>query len=160
MVRMMVANIQDSISFDGSIKMDPYNMPTQLADMVDDGYIDFSIKDLQGDIDYLVIDGSLPIEPTRDAETWMNMLKVMGETGLNMEYNTAKIAEEAIRSMGISDLDQFRISKEQAAQGPSPSQQMAMMEKMRGASVQPNEQVQQQVQQGNLIPMSQAMGEQ
>ena len=138
--------------------MDPYNMPTQLADMVDDGYIDFSIKDLQGDIDYLVIDGSLPIEPTRNAETWMNMLKVMGETGLNMEYNTAKIAEEAIRSMGISDLDQFRISKEQAAQGPSPSQQMAMMEKMRGASVQPNEQVQQQVQQGNLIPMSQAMG--
>ncbi len=158
MVRMMVANIQDSISYDGSIKMDPYNMPTQLADMVDDGYIDFSIQDLQGDIDYLVIDGSLPIEPTRNAETWMNMLKVMGETGLNMEYNTAKIAEEAIRSMGISDLDQFRISKEQQSQGPSPSQQMAMMEKMRGASVQPNEQVQREVEAGNLVPMMDAMG--
>ena len=158
MVRMMIANIQDALAYDGSIKMDPYNMPTQLADMVDDGYIDFSVQDLQGDIDYLVIDGSLPIEPTRNAETWMNMLKVMGETGLNMEYNTAKIAEEAIRAMGISDLDQFRISKEQQAQGPSPSQQMSLMEKMRGASVQPNEDVQREVQAGNLIPLTQQMG--
>jgi len=126
--------------------------------MVDDGYIDFSVQDLQGDIDYLVIDGSLPIEPTRNAETWMNMLKVMGETGLNMEYNTAKIAEEAIRAMGISDLDQFRISKEQQAQGPTPSQQMSLMEKMRGASVQPNEDVQREVEAGNLIPLTKQMG--
>lgn len=155
MVRMMIANIQDAIAYDGSIRMDPYNMPTQLADMVDDGYIDFSVQDLQGDIDYLVIDGSLPIEPTRNAETWMNMLKVMGETGLNMEYNTAKIAEEAIRAMGISDLDQFRISKEQQAQGPTPSQQMQLMEKMRGASVKPNEEVQREVEAGNLVPMMQ-----
>jgi hypothetical protein len=158
MVRMMIANIQDALAYDGSIKMDPYNMPTQLADMVDDGYIDFSVQDLQGDIDYLVIDGSLPIEPTRNAETWMNMLKVMGETGLNMEYNTAKIAEEAIRAMGISDLDQFRISKEQQAQGPTPSQQMSLMEKMRGASVQPNEDVQREVEAGNLIPLTKQMG--
>jgi hypothetical protein len=86
------------------------------------------------------------------------MLKVMGETGLNMEYNTAKIAEEAIRAMGISDLDQFRISKEQQAQGPSPSQQMSLMEKMRGASVQPNEDVQREVEAGNLIPLTQQMG--
>jgi len=158
MARMMIANIQDALAYDGSIKMDPYNMPTQLADMVDDGYIDFSVQDLQGDIDYLVIDGSLPIEPTRNAETWMNMLKVMGETGLNMEYNTAKIAEEAIRAMGISDLDQFRISKEQQAQGPTPSQQMSLMEKMRGASVQPNEDVQREVEAGNLIPLTKQMG--
>lgn len=158
MVRMMVANIQDSLAMEGSIKIDQQNMPNQLSDMVDDGYLDYDVrKDLQGDIDYLVIDGTLPIEPTRNAETWMNMLQIMSQTGLNMEYNAGQIAEEAIRAMGITDLDRFRVSKEQMQQeGPSPSQQMQLMEKMRGASVAPNEQVQSEVQKGNLIPISEA----
>jgi hypothetical protein len=158
MVRMMVANIQDSLSMEGSIKIDQTNMPTQLADMIQDGYLDYDVaKDLQGDIDYLVIDGTLPIEPTRNAETWMNMLQIMSQTGLNMEYNAGQIAEEAIRAMGITDMDRFRISKEQMqAEGVSPSQQLALMEKMRGASVQPQENVQREVEKGNLIPMSEA----
>jgi len=154
MVRMMVANIQDALPFQGSIKVDPFDMPNQLSNMVEDDYIDFqSNADLQGDVDYLVVDGTLPLEPTRNAETWMSMLQIMHQTGLNMEYNAGKIAEEAIRAMGISDLDQFRISAEQREQGMSPSQELAIMEKMRGASVQPNEQVQQQVDSGNLRPM-------
>jgi len=154
MVRMMVANIQDALPFQGSIKVDPYDMPNQLSNMVEDDYIDFqSEADLQGDVDYLVVDGTLPLEPTRNAETWMSMLQIMHQTGLNMEYNAGKIAEEAIRAMGISDLDQFRISAEQREQGMSPSQELAVMEKMRGASVQPNEQVQQQVDSGNLKPV-------
>ena len=55
--------------------------------------------------------------------------------------------------MGVSDLDQFKISKEQREQGPTESQKMMMMEKMRGASVQPQEQIQNEVQKGNLVPM-------
>jgi len=155
---MMVANIQDSLSMSGSIRIDSNNMPTQLSDMVEDGYLDYDVaKDLQGEIDYLVIDGTLPIEPTRNAETWMNMLQIMSQTGLNMEYNAGQIAEEAIRAMGITDLDRFRISNEQMqSQGLSPSQQLALMEKMRGASVQSNENVQREVQKGNLVPISEA----
>ena len=158
MVRMMVANIQDSLSMEGSIKIDQQNMPNQLSGLVEDGYLDYDVrKDLQGDIDYLVIDGTLPLEPTRNAETWMNMLQIMSQTGLNMEYNAGQIAEEAIRAMGITDLDRFRVSKEQLQQeGPSPSQQMQLMEKMRGASVQPQENVQREVERGNLVPMSEA----
>ena len=142
----------------GSIKIDQQNMPSQLSGMMEDGYLDYDVqKDLQGDIDYLVIDGTLPVEPTRNAETWMNMLQIMQQTGLNMEYNAGQIAEEAIRAMGITDLDRFRVSKEQLnEEGPSPSQQLALMEKMRGASVQPQENVQNEVQKGNLIPMSEA----
>lgn len=158
MVRMMTANIQDSLSMQGSIKIDQLNMPNQLSGMVEDGYLDYDVqKNLQGDIDYLVIDGTLPLEPTRNAETWMNMLQIMSQTGLNMEYNAGQIAEEAIRAMGITDLDRFRVSKDQLEQeGPSPSQQMQLMEKMRGASVQPQGDVQNEVQKGNLIPMSEA----
>tara|TARA_B100001057_G_scaffold105256_1_gene102796 strand:+ start:22 stop:498 length:477 start_codon:yes stop_codon:yes gene_type:complete len=152
---MMVSNIQDSLSMDGSVKIDEREMPNQLSNMVEDGYLDYDVqKDLQGDIDYLVIDGTLPLEPTRNAETWMNMLQIMAQTGLNMEYNAGQIAEEAIRAMGITDMDRFRIPKEQMQQeGPSPSQQMQLMEKMRGASVQPNENVQKEVEKGNLIPL-------
>lgn len=160
MVRMMVANIQDSLTLSGSIKVDQQNMPNQLESMVDDGYLDYDVsKNLQGDIDYLVIDGTLPLEPTRNAETWMNMLQIMNQTGLNMEYNAGQIAEEAIRAMGITDMDRFRIDQNQLQQqGPSPSQQMMLMEKMRGANVQDQEQIGKQVDAGNLIPMSQAKG--
>ncbi len=153
----MTANTPDNLSLEGSIKIDQDNMPTQLSSVVEDGYLDYEVaKDLQGDIDYLVIDGTLPLEPTRNAETWMNMLQIMQKTGLNMEYNAGKIAEEAIRAMGIKDRDRFRISpQELQATGPSPSQQLALMEKMRGASVKPQDDIQNEGQKGSLVPMRQ-----
>jgi len=157
-VRMMVQNIQDALSYQGSIRISEDSMPTQLASMVEDGYLDFDVtKDLQGDIDYLVIDGTLPIEPTRNAQTWIDMLQVLSQTGLMMEYNIGRIAEEAIRSMGVTDLDRFRISKDELQQGLTPSQQLALMEKERGissgrATVKPAEEVERQVERGNLIP--------
>ena len=87
----------------------------------------------------------------------MNMLQIMSQTGLNMEYNAGQIAEEAIRSMGVTDLDRFRIPKQQMQEeGPSPSQQLAMMQAMQGATVQPVENVQREVERGNLVPQSQA----
>lgn len=158
LVRMMVANVQDALVYQGSIRVNEDNMPSSLAPMVKDGYIDFDVqKDLQGEIDYLVIDGTLPLEPTRNAETWINMLQIINQTGLNMEYNVGQMAEEAIRAMGITDLDRFRISRQQLQQnGLSPSQQLSIMEKMRGASVQPADEVQRDVERGNLIPLRSA----
>jgi hypothetical protein len=146
----MVGNLQDALDYEGSLRVMGTDSPGDLTNMIKDDYIDFDISMLQGEVDYLIVDGTLPIEPTRSAETWMNMLQVMNQTGLNMEYNVGKIAEEAIRSMGVSDLDQFKISEKQAAQGMSPSQQQMQMERMRGASVMPQEQMQQEIQAGNL----------
>jgi len=156
MVRMMVANIQDFFAPESSIRISENDSASSVADMVKDGYLDFSLNDIQGEIEYLVVDGTLPLEPTRNAETWITMLRTLNETGMAMEYNSGKIVEEAIRSMGVSDLDQFKISKEQQQKGPTPSQQMMMMEKLRGANVQPQEQIEDQVKKGNLVPMSEA----
>ena len=153
MVRMMTSNIQDFFSKDGSIRISDGDSASAVSSMVEDGYLDFNISEIQGDIDYLVVDGTLPLEPTRNAETWINMLKTLNETGMAMEYNSGKIVEEAIRSMGVSDLDQFKIGKEQQAEGPTPSQQMMLMEKARGASVQPQQQVENEVKKGNLVPI-------
>ena len=153
MVRMMTSNIQDFFGNEGAIRVGDSDNASPVRDMVKDGYIDFKLSDIQGEIDYLVTDGTLPLEPTRNAETWMNMLQIMNNTGLNMEYSAGKIAEEAIRAMGISDLDQFKISKEQMKEGPTPSQQASMAERARGASVRPQETIQNEVQKGNLVPM-------
>ena len=158
MVRMMVSNIQDSLEMDGAVRINPEDTSTAISDRVNDGYLDYGIGEIQGNVDYLVIDGTLPLEPTRNAETWLSMLQVVSQTGLQMEYKTGRIVEEAIRAMGISDLEQFKISEQERAQGMSPSQQMAMMEKMRGANVAPENQVQAEAAKGNIIPMRQAMG--
>jgi len=160
LVRMMVSNIQDSLNLSGSIKIDETDSSSLLSARINDSYIDYETPDLQGDIDYLVVDGTLPVEPTRSPETWMNMLQVMNQTGLNMEYKMSKIAEEAIRSMGISDLDQFKISKKEREEGMTPSQEMTMLEKMRGASVQPADSIEAEVKAGNLIPISEARKQQ
>lgn len=158
MVRMSVSNLQDALNFDGSIRMSPNSQPGPLQDLIEEDYLDFDVNMLQGDIDYLVVDGSLPIEPERNAETWMTMLQVLNQTGLIMEYKAGKIAEEAIRAMGVSDIDQFKISPEEASQGPSPSQELALLEKARGASVQPQDQIEAEAQKGNVISMREAMG--
>jgi len=150
LVRMMVGNLQDALEYEGSLRILADDSPGQLSGLIKDDYLDFDVGMLQGDIDYLVVDGTLPIEPTRNAETWMNILQVMNGAGLNMEYKVGKIAEEAIRSMGVSDLDQFKISSQERQQGMTPSQQMSMMERMRGANVMPQEQMQNEIQKGNL----------
>ena len=153
---MMVANVQDFFAPESSIRISDSDSAGNVADMVKDGYLDFKLQDIQGDIEYLVVDGTLPLEPTRNAETWITMLRTLNETGMAMEYNSGKIVEEAIRSMGVSDLDQFKINKEQQAEGPTPSQQMLMMEKARGANVQSQEDIERQVEKGNLVPMKEA----
>jgi hypothetical protein len=159
LVHMMVSNIQDSIAYNGSIRLDRDESAGILADMVQDNYLDFDIHDLQGHIEYLVVDGTLPIEPTRSPETWINILQLVNNSGLQMEYKAGKMVEEAIRSMGISDLDSFKYTPEeiQKQQGqPLPHQQLALLEKMRGASVRPEENIHREVERGNLVPLRSA----
>lgn len=158
MVEMLVSNIQDALDYESSIRVND-QMPSQLVAMAQDGYIDVNVQELQGNIDYLVIDGTLPIEPTRSPETWINVIQAVNQTGLNMEYNIGQMAEEAIRSMGVSDLDRFRISdEERQSKGMSPQQQLSLMEKMRGASVMPQEALSREVERGNLVSMATQQG--
>lgn len=154
MVHMMVANLQDMIAskFMATVSVDPINAPSIIRPEVSDGYLDYTALDLQGNIEYLVVDGTLPLEPSKNVEAWLQILQIMQTTGLTMEYDGGAIAEEAIRAMGIPDLDRFRIPQDQAAL--SPSQQLTLMEKMRGASVMPQGDLESQVQAGNLVPIS------
>ena len=158
MVRMMVQNLQDAVSIEGSLKVDLDKMPGELTQQAQDGYLDFDVSTLQGNIDYLVIDGTLPVEPSRNAETWMNMLQVVSQSGLQMEYKTGKIVEEAIRAMGVHDVEQFKITAAEQQQGMTPSQKMAMMQAQKGVTTETlsEENLMKEADKGNIIPMSQA----
>jgi len=157
LVRMSVENIQDAIALNGSIRMGNDQSNETLEPMIQDGYLDYSNADLQGDIEYLVVDGTLPIEPSRSPESWLNAVQVASQSGLGMELDLKAMTLEAVRSMGISDIDRFRIPPEKLQRdGPSPSQQMEIMEKMRGASVKPDEEISREVERGNIIPMREA----
>ena len=90
---MMVANIQDFFAPEGSIRISDSDSASSVVDMIQDGYLDFGLKDIQGEIEYLVVDGTLPLEPTRNAETWITMLRTLNETVMAMEYNSGKIVE-------------------------------------------------------------------
>ena len=156
MARMMVQNLQDAVAIEGALKVDVDKMPGELVKQIEDGYLDFDVSALQGNIDYLVIDGTLPVEPSRNAETWMNMLQVVSQSGLQMEYKAGKIVEEAIRAMGVSDIEQFKISEAEKEMGPTPSQQMSMMEAQKGVStdVMSQEALMKEADKGNIVPMS------
>ena len=157
LVRMSVENIQDAIALNGSIRMGNDQSNETLEPMIQDGYLDYSNADLQGDIEYLVVDGTLPIEPSRSPESWLNAVQVASQSGLGMELDLKAMTLEAVRSMGISDIDRFRIPAEKLQrEGPSPSQQMEIMEKMRGASVKPDEEIDRELEKGNIIPMRQS----
>lgn len=151
---MSVENIQDSLAYNGSIRMSADNASETLAPMIEEGYLDYDAEALQGDIEYLVVDGTLPIEPSRSPQSWLNAVQIASQAGLGMELDLKSMTLEAVRSMGISDIDRFRIPPEQLQRdGPSPSQQMELMEKARGASVQPQEQIDRELEKGNIIPM-------
>ncbi|MBG18123.1 MAG: hypothetical protein CMB77_07225 [Euryarchaeota archaeon] len=155
MVRMMVSNLQDMLTskFSGSIPLNQSNSPEILRAGAQDGYVDFNVLDLQGDIDYLVVDGTLPLEPSRNVEAWMQILGIMQQTGLTMEYDGGAIAEEAIKAMGIPNIERFKLDPSRPM---SPSQEISVMEKMRGASVMPQGDIDGQVSAGNLVPISEA----
>jgi hypothetical protein len=160
LVRMQVSNIQDALNFGGSIRIQEDQQNDILRGVVNNGYVDYDVSMLQGDVEYMVVDGTLPLEPTRSPETWMQILQTVNQTGLALEYDTGRMIEEAIKAIGIPDVDQFRISKEKMQQdGLSPSQQMAVMEKQRGNStVMPEENLQKELQKGNIVPLKQAGG--
>lgn len=155
LVGMQVANIQDALSFEGSIRISERDQNAILRGMADNGYVDFDVSMLQGQVDYLIVDGTLPIEPTRSPETWINILQTVNSAGLTMEYDAGRMVEESIRAMGVPDVDQFRINREDLERdGLKPSQQLAIMEKLRGQSgVLNQENIDRQVQAGNLVPV-------
>lgn len=88
--------------------------------------------ELQGFFDYPINDGRLPMLPEEQAETWLKALEVMGKIPpVTMQYDASAVFREFVRSMGIKNIDDFRIK----------------------AQVVPNDLLSSLVQQGNAAPI-------
>ncbi len=119
--------------------------------------------DIQGNFDYVPHSGVVPPDPARMAQTWIQLLTIgskMGEFLLKpgpdgKAIDIREIFNEAARNLGVKNVEQFYHSLQQPGMpgigqpGGIPGVQ---------AQVMPDDQVQKQVQAGNVIPMPGAGG--
>lgn len=133
LVRQMISNLQ-FFEMDGGVvslaeEMSPEN-PT--------GDVKYNRGDIMGDFDYVVVDGTLPQSPEENSENLIRAIRVLSDTGAAQNYDMDMFVERLIESFGFTDVENW---------------------KRQPSEVMPDEQVMQQLQAGNLVPMGQAVQE-
>lgn len=99
---------------------------------VQGGGILIAPEDIQGSFSFPVSDASAPLDPVRFARTWVQVLQVSLQNPMLAQLiNLPEVWKELIRAMGIQDPGRLLLPQVQ---------------------VLPDQQIQQQVQAGNLIP--------
>jgi hypothetical protein len=98
----------------------------------------FSILEILGDFDYVVVDGTLPTSPEENSENIIRAIRVLSETGAAQNYDMDMFVERLIESFGFSDVENWK---------KQPSEVMQ------------DEDVMRQLEAGNLVPMGQAAQE-
>lgn len=115
--------------------------------------------DVQGDFDYVSMSGVLPADPSRNAETWGRVFQtLLTVPQIQTRADGARIDiyavfDQMVQAMGIRDLDRFYTVAPPMMPGMVPGMMQAAMPGAPPVQVMPDEQVQQQVQAGNMVPM-------
>lgn len=101
--------------------------------------VEIGPEDIQGLFAFPVSDASMPLDPVRFARTWVQILQLSASHPmLQMQVNHLALWAEMVKAMGIPDPSRLLMP-----------QQMGVM---------PDQMVQQQVQQGNLVPFQPGQG--
>lgn len=94
--------------------------------------------ELQGLFDFPIDDGRLPMRPEENAEIWMRMLETVGKIPpLQQQIEVFAIFREFVRSMGVKNIDDFRIK----------------------ANVVPDEQIERMEQSGDIVDIRQLLAQ-
>jgi hypothetical protein len=133
LVRQMIANLQ-FFEVDGGM----VTLPEEVSAENPSGDVRYNRSEILGDFDYVVVDGTLPTSPEENSENITKAIRTLAETGLGQSWDMDKFVERLIESFGFEDVENWK---------KSPSE------------VVPDEQIQQQLQAGNIVPMSQAVQE-
>ena len=95
-------------------------------------------EDIQGNFDFPIRDVNLPIKPSDNAQVWADVFKAAASNPIiNQQIDIFWIFKNLVESMGIKNIDDARL------------QQMPMP----NFSVLPDQQIANQVQAGNMLPM-------
>lgn len=98
------------------------------------GRIVISPDDIQGLYDFPINDGSAPMDPVRFAETWLNLARLTVEHPiLSQAVDHVEIFKRIAFSLGINDVSRLLLPQQ--------------------AQVLPDQQIAEQVQAGNLVPL-------
>ncbi|NDD54611.1 hypothetical protein EBZ39_12175 [bacterium] len=163
LAQMMLQNLQ-YFGIDGGLVKLPQEMKQYIPGMSEDGWYQWKQSDILGDYDYLVVDGTLPIDPRENTNNLIRAIKTLAETGTAADWKMNKFIEAYLRSEGFEDVENWKTTEVEK------NQQMADIAKMKlaqqpqlanqpGGGVIPNEDVAKGVQNGNLVPMDQALRE-
>ena len=119
------------------------NMVGQLAQLGQSA-IQVTPEMLVGDFYYPPSDGTVPINRVGLFEIWQQLLQVLfADQEMRMRYDVPAIVEHVAEIGGIQNMQQFRIQ-----------QPMMPQQAMMGAQLASDEAVEQGVQAGNVVPMS------
>ncbi|MBC2741582.1 MAG: hypothetical protein HGJ93_00655 [Desulfosarcina sp.] len=91
-----------------------------------------SPQDIQGCFDFPIEDGTLPVRPQENAEIWKSIFETVAKVPpIQQQIDIFKIFKELVQTLGVKNIDDFKVT----------------------ANVMPDEQVTDQLQRGNIIPM-------
>tara|TARA_R110000772_G_scaffold70673_4_gene155295 strand:- start:8925 stop:11102 length:2178 start_codon:yes stop_codon:yes gene_type:complete len=133
LVRQMIANLQ-FFEVDGGM----VSLPEEMSADNPSGDVKYNRSEIMGEFDYVVVDGTLPTSPSENSENITRAIRTLAETGMGNSWDMDKFVERLIESFGFEDVENWK---------KSPSE------------VVPDEQIQKDLQAGNIVPMSQAAQE-
>tara|TARA_R100001594_G_scaffold32864_3_gene61059 strand:+ start:7949 stop:10192 length:2244 start_codon:yes stop_codon:yes gene_type:complete len=133
LVRQMVSNLQYFQIDGGTVSLQEEVTPENPQ-----GMVSYNRSEILGDFDYVVVDGTLPTSPEENSENITRAIRVLTETGASQGWDMSKFVERLIESFGFSDVENWKAAPQQ------------MM---------PDEQIQQELAAGNILPMQQAQQE-
>jgi len=166
MVLQMVWNLQYFGVYGGQVQL-----PPQYA-RLENGWYEWKQKEILGEFDYLLSDGTLPADPRANSENLMRAIRVIGETNTAANWNMAKIFNELFISMGFSDVEEWQNTQKEGQQQNAQQQAGGMANNpgvqaqvaaanaqmaQQKTEVQPDEQVMRDKEKGNVVPLSDAM---
>jgi hypothetical protein len=175
LVGMMVKNIQYFGIHGGITKL-----PAELAKSAD-GWYEWKHGEILGEFDYVVTDGTLPVDPRANPANLLRAIRILGETGMFSKWSADKFIEQYLTISGFVDLDTWRLTPEQArkqqqmmqqqmtAQDPNAQAALtgaaAQMAQATGQAPQmtnqvvPDDQIARDRERGNVVPISEAARE-
>jgi len=133
LVRQMIANTQ-FFQIDGG----QVDLQEEVSADNPQGTTQFSRSEILGDFDYVVVDGTLPTSPEENSENITRAIRVLSETGAAQGWDMDKFVERLIESFGFQDVENWKAAPQQTM---------------------PDEQIQQELAAGNILPMQQAQQE-
>lgn len=141
--QMMVSNLQ-YFGVEGGV----VRLPQSMGSSEEDAWYKWAQEEILGRFDYIVSDGTLPVDPRESTEVLLRGLKTIADTGTGQNWDIDFWVEQVIRSMGFYNIDDW-----QRKGAPAPSPDVIQNAAPQNVVV-PDEEILSEREKGNIVPLS------